>query len=83
MKLWNTFRDIFMNKKSVNSAPLFIIQKDSNSQETKEYSSIEKAISDLENDLNIPKEKLEELRKSLDSLKNKSTIRIKNGEIVD
>jgi len=72
-----------MNKKSVNSAPLFIIQKDSNSQETKEYSSIGKAISDLENDLNIPKEKLEELRKSLDSLKNKSTIRIKNGEIVD
>ena len=71
MKLLNRFKNIFKDNKSGNSAPLFIIQKDSNSQETKEYSSIENAIADLENDLNIPKEKLVQLRKSLNNLKNK------------
>jgi len=60
-----------------------IIQKDSNSMETKEYNSIEKAIADFENDINIPKEKLGQLRKSLGNLKHKSSIRIRNGEIVE
>jgi hypothetical protein len=50
---------------------------------TKRYSSIEKAIADLENDANISKEKLEQIRKSLDSLKQKNSIRIMNGEIVE
>ncbi len=82
MNIWNRVKGI-VKKQNGNSAPLLIIQKDFNSTETKEYISIEKAIADLENDINIPKEKLEELRKSLDSLKNKSSIRIKNGDIVD
>ena len=83
MNIWNRLKRIVLRQRNNNPAPLIIIQKDSNSQETKEYSSIEKAIADLENDLNIPKEKLEQLRKSLDSLKNKNSIRIRNGEIVD
>jgi len=82
MNIWNKISGIF-KKQSKASAPLLIIKKDSDGFETKEYDSIEKAISDLENDHNIPKEKLEKLRKSLDNLKNKSSIRIKNGEIVD
>ena len=72
MKLLNSIKDIFKDNKSGTSAPLFIIQKDSNSQETKEYSSIENAIADLENDLNIPKEKFEQLRMSLNNLRHKS-----------
>ena len=83
MKLLNRFKYIFKDNKSGTSAPLFIIQKYSNSQETKEYSSIENAIADLENDANISKEKLEQIRKSLDSLKQKNSIRIMNGEIVE
>jgi len=83
MKLLNMIKDILKNNKSGTSAPLFIIQKDSNSQKTKEYSSIENAIADLQNDLNIPKEKLVQLRKSLNNLKHKSSIRIMNGEIVE
>ncbi|HEY5533884.1 MAG TPA: hypothetical protein VIL99_02930 [Ignavibacteria bacterium] len=82
MNIWNRLKGI-IKKQNHNSAPLIIIQKDSNSIENKEYSSIEIAIADLEGDLNIPKDKLEQLRKSLNSLKNKSSIRIKNGEIVD
>ena len=81
MKLWNKI--ISTLRQNNNSAQLIIIQKNSDGPETKEYDSIEKAIADFENDINIPKEKLEQLRKSLDSLKHKSTIRIRNGEIVD
>ncbi len=83
MNIWNKVKGIVKKKKKVNAAPLLIIQKDSNRTKTKEYSSIEKAIADLENDINIPREKLEELRKSLENLKHKNSIRIKNGEIVD
>ena len=83
MKLLNRFKDIFKDNKSGTSAPLFIIQKDSNSQETKEYSSIENAIADLQNDLNIPKEKLVQLRKLPDNLKHKNSIRVRNEEIVE
>ncbi|HEY5123330.1 MAG TPA: hypothetical protein VIK14_06295 [Ignavibacteria bacterium] len=82
MNIWNRLKGI-IKKQNHNSAPLIIIQKDSDSSETKEYDTVEKAIADLENDLNIPKEKLKVLRKSLENLKNKSSIRIKNGEIVE
>ena len=81
MKLWNKI--ISTLRQNNNSAPLIIIQKNSDGHETKEYDSIEKAIADFENDKNITKEKLEQLRKSLDNLKHKSSIRIRNGEIVD
>jgi len=83
MNLWNRLKAIIIKQKNSNSAPLIIIQKDSDSLETKEYNSIEKAIADLENDINIPKEKFEQLRKSLDNLKYKSSIRIRNGEIIE
>lgn len=82
MNIWNNIKGIF-KKQNKASAPLLIIQKDSSGFETKEYDSIEKAIADLENDSCVSKEKLEELRKSLDNLKNRSSIRIKNGEVID
>jgi hypothetical protein len=82
MNIWNRLKGI-IKKQNHNSAPLIIIQKDSDSSETKEYDTVEKAIADLENDANISKEKLEQIRKSLDSLKQKNSIRIMNGEIVE
>jgi hypothetical protein len=82
MNIWNRLKGI-IKKQNHNSVPLIIVQKDFNSTETKEYYSIEKAIADLENDINIPKEKLEQIRRSLDNLKHKSSIKIRNGEIFE
>ncbi len=64
------------------STPLLIIKKDSAEVNVKEYRSIEEAIADLEIDPNVPAEKIEKLRSSLKNLKNKTSIKIKNGEIV-
>lgn len=83
MSLWTRIKAIVKKQKTLKSAPLIIIQKDSNSSEVKEYSSIEKAIADLEKDAGIPKEKLEHLKKSLDTLKHKDSVRIRNGEIIE
>jgi hypothetical protein len=82
MNIWYRLKGI-IKKQNHNSVPLIIVQKDFNSTETKEYYSIEKAIADLENDINIPKEKLEQIRKSPDNLKHKSSIKIRNGEIFE
>jgi len=82
MNIWNRLKGI-VKKQNNKGVPLIIIQKDSDGFETKEYDSIEKAIIDLENDNIIPKEKLEQLRKSMDNLKHKNSIRIKNGEIIE
>lgn len=72
----------FFNKKRPASAPILIIKKDMDDSEIKEYKTIEAAITDLENDKNIPKEKIEKLRNSIDSLKKRTSIKIKNGEII-
>lgn len=70
------------NKKHPVSAPILIIKKDMDDNNVKEYASIEEAIKDLENDPNVPKEKIEKLKSSLKLLKNRSSITIRNGEIV-
>lgn len=72
----------FFNKKHPAPAPILIIKKDMDNSDIKEYKTIEAAIVDLENDKNIPKEKIEKLRKSIDSLKKRTSIKIKNGEII-
>ena len=69
-------------KKSYLSAPLLIIKKDSDDVNVKEYQSVEDAIADLENDPNVPSDKIEKLKSSLKQLKNKTSIRIRNGEII-
>ena len=69
-------------KKPSKSAPLLIITKDTDDANVKEYKSIEEAIVNLENDPNVSADKIEKLRSSLKNLKNKSSIKIKNGEIV-
>lgn len=69
-------------KKHSKSAPLLIIKKETDDSNVKEYISIEEAISDLENDPNVPADKIEKLRLSLKNLKNKTSIKIKNGEII-
>jgi hypothetical protein len=66
MNLWYRLKGMVKKQKTGNSSPLLITQKDSNNMGTKRYSSIEKAIADLENDANISKEKLEQIRKSLE-----------------
>lgn len=71
----------FFKKKPKTSVPLIVIRKDSEDT-IKEYNSIEESIKDLEKDPNISVEKIEKLRSSLKQLKNKTSIKIKDGEIV-
>ncbi len=70
------------SKKQTKSVPLLIIKMDMDDSNTKEYLSIEEAIADLENDPNVSAEKIEKIRSSLKNLKIKSTIKIKNGDII-
>lgn len=70
----------FLSKEKLKTTPLLIIKKDTNN--VTEYLSIEKAIADLENDPNVSAVKIEKLRSSLNSLKNKTSIKIRNGEII-
>lgn len=72
----------FFTKKRSVSTPLLIIKKDADDVNVKEYKSIEEAIADLEIDPNVPTYKIEKLRSSLKNLKNKSSIKIRNGELV-
>ena len=72
----------FLTKKQSGSTPLLIIKKDADVNNIIEYKSIEEAISDLENDPNTSAEKIEKLRSSLNNLRNKSSIKIRNGEII-
>jgi len=72
---------LFKNKPS-GSAPLLIIKKSTEDNNIKEYQSIEEAIADLENDPNVPSDKIEKLKSSLKQLKNKTSIKIRNGEII-
>ncbi|MCX6236772.1 MAG: hypothetical protein NTY07_04280 [Bacteroidia bacterium] len=65
------------------SAPLLIIKKDIDDANVKKYESIEEAIADLENDPNVPSDKIEKLKSSLKQLKNKTSITIRNGEILE
>jgi len=69
-------------KKRSKSAPLLIIKQDIDDANVKEYESIEEAIADLENDPNVPSDKIKKLRSSLKNLKNKTSIKIRNGEII-
>jgi len=70
------------SKKHPAAAPLLIIKKEASDTNTKEYKSIEEAITDLESDPNVPFEKIEKLRTTLNKLKNKTSIKIRNGEII-
>lgn len=70
---------MFFSKK-IKNAPIVMITK---SSDVKEYSCIEEAIKELEADPDTPKEKIEKLRKGVDAIKNKGTIKIQNGEIIN
>ncbi|MFA5832209.1 MAG: hypothetical protein WDA22_01920 [Bacteroidota bacterium] len=69
-------------KKTPKSAPLLIIKKNADDGNVKEFRSFEEAIADLEHDPNVSAEKIEKLRASLKNLKNKTSIKIRNGEIL-
>ena len=70
------------SKKTSNSNPIVIIRKDTDQENIKEYKSVEEAIADLENDPNVPADKIEKLKTSLKQLKNKTSIKIRNGDII-
>ncbi len=72
----------FFVKKRAAAAPVLIIKKDTDEKKVKEFDSIEEAIADLENDPNVSSEKIERLKTSIKQLKNKTTIKIMNGEII-
>ena len=68
--------NLFKNKKA-DSTPLLIIKKESNDTDIKEYKSIED-----ENYPDVPPDKIEQLRTSLKQLKNRTSIVIRNSEII-
>jgi septal ring factor EnvC (AmiA/AmiB activator) len=72
----------FFTKKHADPLPLLIIKKNAEEANVKEYTSIEEAIANLEHDPNVSADKIEKLRSALKNLKNKTSIRIRNGEIV-
>lgn len=82
--MWNFLKNLkhlFTRKQSV-STPLLIIKKGADNANVKEYNSIEEAIADIENDPNVPAEKIEKLKSSIRMLKDKTSIKIRNGEII-
>lgn len=81
MKTINNVLDLFRRRKN-RIAPLLIIRKDVVEAPVKEFKSLEDAIADLETDPNVSIEKIEKLKISLKQLKNKTSITIRNGEII-
>lgn len=81
LKKFEKFKQLFTKKHSV-PLPLLIIKKNADDTNVKEYNSIEEAIADLEHDPNVSSKKIEKLRSALKSLKNKTSIRIRNGELL-
>ncbi|MEG8947245.1 hypothetical protein [Rosettibacter firmus] len=79
-KISSIINKYFFKKKS--SFPLIIIKKENDDEIIKEYKSIEDVIIDLENDPNVSSEKIEILKISLKKLKNRTSIKIKDGEII-
>ena len=71
----------FFKKKPKTSSPLIVIRKDTEDT-IKEYNSIEAAIADLEKDPNVPAEKIKKLKASVKMLKDKTSTKISNGEII-
>lgn len=69
-------------KENSNTVPLLIIKKGTESEIIKEYNSIEEAITDLENDPNVSAKLVEKLKSSIKKLRNKTSIKIRNGEII-
>jgi hypothetical protein len=70
------------SKKHPGVSPHLIIKNEASDTNIKEFNSIEEAIADLENDPNVSHYKIEKLRLSLNNLKHKTTIKIRNGEII-
>ena len=63
-------------------APFLMITKEPDDTNVKQYQAVYDAIADLENDPHVPADKIEKLKLSLKNLKNKTSIKIQNGEII-
>jgi len=82
LKKLDRFKSLFTKKHS-EPLPLLIIKKNADDANVKEYNSIKEAIEDLEMDPNVSAGKIEKLRSAFKDLKNKSSIRIRNGELLN
>jgi len=82
LDIFKKISELIGNRKKETKAPLLIIKKEPEDSTMKEYISIEEAINDLEKDPNVPSDLLAKLKKSYKNLKNKSSIIIKDGEII-
>ncbi len=81
MKITTKLLEFFKRNKP-RSAPLLIITKESDDARYSEYRTIEKIITEIENNSTVPKEKIETLKSLIKNLKNKTLLQIKDGEIV-
>jgi hypothetical protein len=72
----------FFRRKTTETSPLLIIKKNAEDGLVREYISIEEAIAELETDPNVSVEKIEKLRVSVENLKDKKILKIKNGELL-
>ena len=70
------------SKKHTKSAPLLIIRKEADNARVQEFKSVDDAIADLENDPNVSLDKIAKLKATLKQLKDKTSIIIRNGEII-
>ncbi|RPI19875.1 MAG: hypothetical protein EHM58_00350 [Ignavibacteriae bacterium] len=80
MKIFSKLRFFFCKSLSVRDSPIVILTK---SSDTKEFLSIDEAVKELESDPDISKEKIEKLKESIEMLKNKRRIKIKNGNLIN
>jgi septal ring factor EnvC (AmiA/AmiB activator) len=80
-KLFNLFKHKPSQSK-LKQSPLLIIKKEAEDANIKEYNSIKAAIADLEKDSNVSAEKIEKLKTSVKMLKDKTSIKIRNGELI-
>ena len=81
MKTLKRLLSIFA-KSGSRSVPVLIIKKENDEEKIKEFDSIEEAIAELEKDPNVSREKIEKLKESIKKLKDMTSIKIRNGEII-
>lgn len=82
MNIVKKISEIYLKRNREKGTPLLIIKKEPADTIVKELMSIEESIAELEKDPNVSIEIISKLKKSFKNLKNKTSIKIKDGEII-
>lgn len=82
MNIVKKISEIFLKRNREKGTPLLIIKKEPADTIVKELMLIEESIAELEKDPNVSIEIISKLKKSFKNLKNKTSIKIKDGEII-